>query len=34
MILRIGQYRAIYRILDQQLVIEVLTVGSRGDVYK
>ena len=32
--LRIGGYRAIYRIHNDQLIIEVLAVGSRGDIYK
>lgn len=32
--LRIGRYRAIYSIDDGQLVILVINVGPRGDVYK
>lgn len=32
--LRIGGYRAIYRKLNDVLMIEVLKVGSWGDVYK
>lgn len=32
--LRIGGYRAIYRKLNDVMVIEVIKVGSRGDVYK
>ncbi|WP_020484061.1 type II toxin-antitoxin system RelE family toxin [Methylomonas sp. MK1] len=32
--LRIGGYRAIYRKLNDVLIIEVLKVGSRGDIYK
>ena len=32
--LRIGGYRAIFRRLDDVLVIEVIDVGSRGDIYK
>jgi mRNA interferase RelE/StbE len=32
--LRIGGYRAIYRKLNDVLMIEVLKVGSRGDIYK
>ena len=32
--LRIGQWRAIYRIENDRLVIEVLRIGPRGGVYK
>ena len=32
--LRIGTYRAIYRILEDVLIIEVIKIGNRGDVYK
>lgn len=32
--LRIGDYRAIYQVWDEQLIIEVIKIGSRGDVYK
>ncbi|AEF98662.1 type II toxin-antitoxin system RelE family toxin [Methylomonas methanica] len=32
--LRIGGYRAIYLKLNDVLIIEVLKVGSRGDIYK
>lgn len=32
--LRIGNYRAIYHILEDELIIEVVKIGSRGDVYK
>lgn len=32
--LRISSYRAIFRWLDEVLVIEVIDVGSRGDIYK
>ena len=32
--LRIGGYRAIYRFLDAIMIIEVLKIGSRGDIYK
>ena len=32
--LRIGGYRAIYRRLNDTMVIDVINVGSRGDIYK
>lgn len=32
--LRIGTWRAIYEVKDDELVILVLDVGARGDVYK
>lgn len=32
--LRIGDYRAVFRIINNELVIYVFAVGSRGDVYK
>lgn len=32
--LRIGEWRAIYRVVAGQLVIEVVDIGSRGDIYK
>ena len=32
--LRVGQYRMIYRIHEQALVIYLMTAGSRGDIYK
>lgn len=32
--LRVGDYRALYRIIDNMMVIEVVKIGSRGDVYK
>lgn len=32
--LRIGGYRAIYRKLNDVMIIEVIKVGSRGDIYK
>lgn len=31
---RVGQFRIIYKIVDQELVVLILKVGSRGDVYK
>lgn len=32
--LRIGGYRAIYRKLNDIMIIDVVKIGSRGDVYK
>lgn len=32
--LRVGDYRVIYGVLDSQLVIHVIRVGHRRDVYK
>lgn len=32
--LRIGNWRVIYELLDEQLVIVVLKVGPRGSVYR
>ncbi len=32
--LRIGQYRIIYKRLDDQLIIEVIKIRPRGDIYK
>ena len=32
--LRIGKYRAIFRVIRKEIVISVITIGSRGDVYK
>ena len=32
--LRIGKYRAIYRLYNDILVIFILDIGSRGDIYK
>jgi len=31
---RQGQWRVIYEIWDDELVVEVIKVGARGDVYK
>ncbi|BDU51673.1 type II toxin-antitoxin system RelE family toxin [Haliovirga abyssi] len=32
--LRIGKYRVIYKIYNDILVVYVLAIGSRGDIYK
>ena len=32
--LRVGQYRVIYTRQDDQLIIEVVKIRSRGDIYK
>jgi len=31
---RVGDYRVIYEVVDDRLIIEVITVGHRRDVYK
>lgn len=32
--LRVGTFQVIYTILDDLLIVQVLTIGNRGDVYK
>ena len=32
--LRIGKYRAIFRIINSNLVVYVIEIGARGDIYK
>ncbi|MFD0675255.1 type II toxin-antitoxin system RelE/ParE family toxin [Cohnella sp. GCM10027633] len=32
--LRVGSYRVVYSILDNELIIIVVKIGSRGDIYK
>ena len=32
--LRIGDYRAIFRIVDDELFVYIFDIGSRGDIYK
>ena len=32
--LRIGDYRAIFRIIDNELLVFVFDIGPRGDIYK
>mgnify|MGYP001558290580 FL=1 len=31
---RVGDYRILYRIVDRELVIVIVTIGHRGDVYR
>lgn len=31
--IRVGNYRVIYDIFDQQLVVDVITLGHRKDIY-
>lgn len=32
--LRVGSYRVIYTIKDDLLIVQVLNIGNRGDIYK
>jgi mRNA interferase RelE/StbE len=32
--LRVGEYRVIYTIKHNELIIAILSIGNRGDVYK
>lgn len=32
--MRIGDYRAVFRVIDNELLIYVFEIGSRGDIYK
>lgn len=32
--LRIGDYRAIFRVIDEEIIIFVFTINNRGDIYK
>lgn len=32
--IRVGTYRIIYSILDTTLIVEIINIGSRGDVYE
>lgn len=32
--LRIGSYRALFKIVNDELIILVINIGSRGDIYK
>ena len=31
---RVGDYRIVYQVLDDDLVVLVVTIGHRGDVYR
>lgn len=32
--LRLGDYRAVFRIVDDELLVYIFAIGSRGDLYK
>ena len=32
--LRVGSYRVLYTVHEQVLVVQVLSIGNRGDIYK
>lgn len=32
--IRVGDYRVIYSILDRQLVVEIIKIGNRREVYR
>ena len=32
--LRIGDYRAVFRIVDNELLVYAFDIGARGDIYK
>jgi mRNA interferase RelE/StbE len=32
--LRVGSFRIVYSLIDEELIIIIIRVGSRGDVYK
>ena len=32
--LRVGKYRIIYELFDAQILIDIIKIGARGDVYK
>ncbi|MCL2213302.1 MAG: type II toxin-antitoxin system RelE/ParE family toxin [Oscillospiraceae bacterium] len=32
--LRVGDFRVIYSVLNEVFIIEIVTIGNRGDIYK